>query len=120
VDFQRVSASQPITTKVPLHFLNGDESPAVKIGGALISHVATELEVSCLPADLPPSIEVDLSKLEAGGIVHLADVELPKGVTAIVHGDDNPALAIAVVKGGGAAADDDEGDAAAAEGASEE
>ncbi|MCB5363477.1 50S ribosomal protein L25/general stress protein Ctc [Pusillimonas sp. CC-YST705] len=100
IDFQRVSATESITTKVPLHFLNGDNSPAVKLGGAMISQIATELEVTCLPADLPTAIEVDLSKLEAGASVHLADVALPKGVTAVVHGDDNPVLALAVVAGG--------------------
>lgn len=111
IDFQRVDASQPITTKVPLHFINGEASPAVKLGGAIISHVATELEISCLPADLPASIEVDLSKLEAGAIVHLADITLPKGVTAVVHGD-NPVLATAAVA---AAESEESGEEGAAE-----
>lgn len=118
VDFQRVSASQRIHTKVPVHFINGENSPAVKIGGAIISHVATELDVSCLPADLPAAIEVDLANLEVGASVHLADITLPKGVTAVVHGDENPVLALAMVTAASKA--DDADDAAAEEGASGE
>ena len=103
VDFQRVDASHVITTKVPLHFLNGETSPAVKLGGALISHVMNELEISCLPANLPQFIEVDLGQMIAGEIVHLADIKLPKGVAFVAHGGDaNPALAVAMTKGGAA------------------
>src|SRR5690606_35753463 len=76
VDFQRVVAKQAITTKVPLHFINGENSPAVKIGKAIISHVLTELEITCLPADLPQGIEVDLAALEAGATLHLVDIQL--------------------------------------------
>ena len=108
IDFQRVDATHAITTKVPLHFINGENSPAVKVGHALISHVQSELEITCLPADLPQAIEVDLSNLEAGAILHLADIQLPKGVTFVGQGEAaNPALATAVVKGGAAAADDE-------------
>ncbi|HUH88184.1 MAG TPA: 50S ribosomal protein L25/general stress protein Ctc [Pusillimonas sp.] len=107
VDFQRVLAKQAITTKVPLHFINGENSPAVKVSKAIISHVLTELEITCLPGDLPQSIEVDLGAIEAGATLHLADIELPKGVTFVGQGEAaNPALATAMVKGGGAAADD--------------
>jgi len=109
VDFQRVLAKQAITTKVPLHFINGDASPAVKVSKAIISHVLTELEITCLPGDLPQGIEVDLGELEAGATLHLADIELPEGVTFVGLGEAaNPALATALVKGGGAAADEDE------------
>ncbi|OZI42966.1 50S ribosomal protein L25/general stress protein Ctc [Bordetella genomosp. 4] len=113
VDFQRVDASQALHTKVPLHFINGDESPAVKLSNAIISHVVTELEITCLPAALPQFIEVNLADLLGGASVHLADIKLPKGVSYVAHGGDaNPLLATALVKGGGAAADD-EGEAAA-------
>src|SRR5690606_27411124 len=114
VDFQRVDAAQSLTTKVPLHFVNADTSPAVKIGGAIISHVLTELEVTCLPADLPQFIEVDLGSIEAGGIVHFEDITLPKGVAYAGHGiDPNPVIASAIVKaGGGEAAADDAAEAA--------
>lgn len=115
VDFQRVDASQSITTKVPLHFINGDTSPAVKLSGAIISHVQTELEITCLPANLPQFIEVDLGQLVGGATLHLSEVALPKGVTVAAHtGDADPVLASAVVKAGAAAdeADTDAGTAA--------
>lgn len=118
VDFQRVDAGQALHTKVPLHFINGDESPAVKLSSAVISHINTELEITCLPAALPQFIEVDLKGLLGGASVHLADIKLPKGVTYVPHGGEaNPLLATAVVKGGGAgasAADEDAADAAPA------
>ena len=104
VDFQRVDADKILHTKVPLHFINADISPAVKLSAALISHVFTELEIACLPVNLPQFIEVDLSKLIGGESIHLADIKLPKGVTYVAHrGDANPALATAIVKGGAAA-----------------
>src|SRR3546814_16201761 len=71
VDFQRVDAAQMITTKVPLHFLNGDASPAVKLEGQTLMHAITELEITCLPADLPKSIEVDLAGMVGGAKVLL-------------------------------------------------
>ncbi len=113
VDFQRVLASQAITTKVPLHFLNGDESPAVKLSRQVISHVQTDLEITCLPANLPQGIEVDLSQMVANANVHLQDVTMPKGV--VYAGiDANPVLAAALSLGG-ATVDAAEGDDAAAE-----
>ncbi len=113
VDFQRVSADQALHTKVPLHFINTEISPAVKLSAAIISHVMTELEIACLPVNLPQFIEVDLSKLVGGASIHLADIVLPKGVTYVAHrGDTNPVLVTAIVKGG-AAADGAEGAAAA-------
>ena len=87
-DFQRVDASKPIHTKVTLHFVNAEISPAVKLSSAVISHVVNELDVACLPGKLPEFIEVDLSKLEAGQSVHVSDLTLPEGVTAITHGQD--------------------------------
>ncbi|MDR2155556.1 MAG: 50S ribosomal protein L25/general stress protein Ctc [Burkholderiaceae bacterium] len=86
VDFQRVSAKQKIHMKIPLHFSGEEESPAVKLGKALVNHVLNELEVSCLPADLPEAINIDLSKLEKGATLTLKDIELPKGVEAVLHG----------------------------------
>ncbi|WP_313623253.1 50S ribosomal protein L25/general stress protein Ctc [Achromobacter sp.] len=109
VDFQRVDANQALRTKVPLHFVNAEISPAVKLSGAIISHVATELEVTCLPSALPQFIEVNLADILAGGSIHLADIKLPMGVTYVPHGgEDNPLLAAAVTKGGAAAADEAE------------
>jgi len=108
VDFQRVEAGQMLHTKVPLHFINAENSPAVKLSSAVISHVHTELDIVCLPAALPQYIEVDLGGLLGGASVHLADITLPKGVSYNAHGGDaNPVLAAALVKGGAAAAADD-------------
>lgn len=105
VDFQRVDASHVIHTKVPLHFINGETSPAVKLSGCLISHVLNELEIACLPGNLPQFIEVDLGQMVAGETVHLADIKLPIGVTYVAHGGDaNPALAVAMNKGAEGAA----------------
>ncbi|MBI3729018.1 MAG: 50S ribosomal protein L25/general stress protein Ctc [Burkholderiales bacterium] len=103
-DFQRVDPNQKIHVKVPLHFINADVSPAVKLSSAVISHVAVELDVSCLPADLPEFVAVDLSKLEAGQSIHVSQLQLPKGVTAVVHGGD-ATVAIAVVPAGATSAE---------------
>jgi large subunit ribosomal protein L25 len=115
VDFQRVDAAQAITTKVPLHFINGDASPAVKLSSAIISHVQTDLEITCLPANLPQFIEVNLGDLIAGASLHLSDVALPKGVTVAAYGGDaDPVLASAVVKAGPAADETETPDAGTA------
>ena len=116
VDFQRVSKSERITTKVPLHFINGDVSPAVKLSAAVITHPITEIEITCLPADLPQGIEVDLADMVAGAVLHISDVKLPEGVILAQHGDVNPVIANAQVKGGGAGAEEEgSGDEAAAD-----
>jgi large subunit ribosomal protein L25 len=96
-----VSASEKIHVKVPLHFMNQETAPGVKLGHGIINHILNELEVSCLPADLPEFIEVDLGNGELGQTFHLSDIKLPKGVTAITHGDDNPAVANISLPAGG-------------------
>jgi large subunit ribosomal protein L25 len=102
IDFQRVSATEKVHMRIPLHFTNAESSTAVKLQGAVISHIITELEISCLPADLPEFIEVDLSKIEVGHSIHAKDAVLPKGVTLVLHIEqENPVLAnarIPVVK----------------------
>jgi large subunit ribosomal protein L25 len=103
-DFQRVDAKQAIHTKVTLHFVNADVSPAVKLSGATVSHVLNELEISCLPGQLPEFITVDLSKIEAGGSIHTGDLVLPAGVTALTHGQ-NLTVATASVPAGQVAAE---------------
>ena len=95
VDFQRVSADEKIHMKVPLHFVNADQAAAVKLGGALVSHILNELDIRCLPADLPEYIEVDLSTIEVGDTLHVSDLKLPKGVEAALRAKDNPAVAAA-------------------------
>jgi len=96
IDFQRVDANTKMHKKVPLHYSGEENSPAVKVDQCLINHVMTELEVSCLPKDLPEFIAVDLSKLTKGHSLHVNDVVLPAGVTAVTHGKSNPGL-VAVV-----------------------
>ncbi|AOJ12042.1 50S ribosomal protein L25/general stress protein Ctc [Burkholderia mayonis] len=101
VDFQRVDAKKKLHTKVPLHFLNAEVSPAVKLSSAVVSHVATEIEVECLPAALPEFLEVDLSKIEAGQSLHAKDIALPKGVALVAHVDaENPVIASATIPAG--------------------
>ncbi len=104
VDFQRVDANQKLHVKVPLHFVNAEVSPAVKLNSAVISHVMNELDITCLPGDLPEFIEVDLSKVEAGASVHLGDITLPKGVSAVAH--DNPTIVTASVPAGQVSAEE--------------
>ncbi|MFN0000063.1 MAG: 50S ribosomal protein L25/general stress protein Ctc [Betaproteobacteria bacterium] len=92
IDFQRVEADTKLQMKVPLHFSGQDESPAVKVDHCLITHVATELSISCLPADLPEFIAVDLSGLKKGTSLHVKDLVLPAGVSAVTRGKENPVL----------------------------
>jgi len=80
VDFQRVARDRKIHMKVPLHFLNQEIAPGVKTGGGAVNHVLSEIDVSCLPDDLPEFIEVDLSNLQLGHSIHLSELQLPKGV----------------------------------------
>jgi len=96
IDFQRVDAKTRMTMKVPVHFKGEEESEAVKIDLNLVNHVTTELELNCLPSDLPEFIEVDLSGLKKNGTVTLKDIKLPKGVKWVSHGKVNPVLASAV------------------------
>ena len=89
-DFQRVVAGQKLTAHVPLHFINEATAVGVKQQGGEISHTISEVEVSCLPKDLPEFIEVDMAAVEVGQTVHMSDLKLPKGVelVALAHGND--------------------------------
>lgn len=98
IDFQRIDATHKIHKKVPLHFLNEATAPGVKTGGGKISHVMNEIDVTCLPADLPAFIEVDLGKLELGHSVHVADLKLPKGVEVSAHGAHTGEAVVATVQ----------------------
>jgi len=98
IDFQRVDAKKKMHIKVPLHFLNADIAPGVKTGGGKISHVMTDLHITCLPKDLPAFIEVDLGKLELGHSIHLADLVLPKGVEVAAHGTHTAEAVVATVQ----------------------
>jgi large subunit ribosomal protein L25 len=97
VDFQRVSKDKKVQLKVPLHFVNAEKSPGVKEQGGIVSHVLNELNVSCLPADLPEFIEVDLANLSVGKSLHVRELMLPKGVEAVLHRNENPVVATVVI-----------------------
>ena len=99
LDFQRISENEALRAKVPLHFLNQETSPAGKAAGVVVTHELNEVEVSALPKDLPEYLEVDLSALAVGDIVHLSQVKLPAGVTipALAHGKEHD-LAIVIAK----------------------
>ena len=97
LDFQRVSAKEAIRVHVPLHLVNADVSPAGKAAGVVLTQELNDVEIVCLPGDLPESIEVDLSAMEVGATVHLSEVVLPKGVELATRLDEehNPAVAVA-------------------------
>ncbi|MBB1059638.1 50S ribosomal protein L25/general stress protein Ctc [Marilutibacter spongiae] len=80
LDFQRVTAGQALRTSVPLHFVNEDKSAAGKAADVVVTHELNEVQISCLPKDLPEFIEVDLAELELGQTIHLSEIKLPKGV----------------------------------------
>ncbi len=98
IDFQRVDPNKKIHMKVPLHFINADISPGVKLSGGIVSHVLTELDISCLPKDLPEFISVDLAELASGNTLHLNDLKLPEGVEipALAKGDNLPVATIVI------------------------
>ncbi len=100
MDFLRVSDKDAIRMHVPLHFIGEDVAPGVKQGGGVVSHLATDVEVSCLPSDLPEYIEVDVSNLELGNSLHLSDLQLPKGVELVElsHGDEHDTAIVNIHK----------------------
>mgnify|MGYP003586892856 CR=1 FL=1 len=116
IDFQRVSAKEKISIKVPVHFTGAELSDAVKLERCLVNHILNEIEVSCLPADLPEFIEVDLSKVTRGQTIHVSQIALPKGVTAVIHGAEDPVVVTVSAPKGGVSGDAD----AATDGAAEE
>jgi len=97
VDFQRVAADRKIHMRVPLHFVNAEISPGVKVTGGQVQHVLNELDIACLPKDLPEFIEVDLSTLQAGHSLHLSAVKLPAGVESMMGKDEDPTVATIVI-----------------------
>ena len=117
IDFQRVSADEKIHMKVPLHFVNAEKSPAVKEQGGIITHVLSEMDIRCLPADLPEFIQVDLSQLAIGHSVHARELPLPKGVEIALGGNENPTVASAQIPKAAIAEEEEAAAAAAVAGA---
>ncbi len=113
IDFQRVSADEKIHMKVPLHFVNADKSPAIKEQGGLITHVLNDIDIRCLPANLPEFIVVDLSNLSIGHSLHIREPKLPEGVEISLRAAENPTVASAQIPKA-AIAEEEEAAAAAA------
>jgi len=99
-DFQRVDATHKLHQKVPLHFINADVSPGVKLSGGMVQHVMSDLDVRCLAKDLPAFIEVDLKDMTTGHSLHVSDIKLPAGVEAVLHKGEDPVVATVIVRGG--------------------
>jgi large subunit ribosomal protein L25 len=92
VDFQRVDSTTKITKKIPLHFVNEENSPAVKTDKCLVNHVVTELRIQCLASALPEYITIDLGELTKGQALHVSDLKLPAGITVVTQGKPNPVI----------------------------
>ena len=114
IDLQRVDASHKIHTKIPFHFVNADIAPGVKLHAGIVSHVMTELDVTCLPGNLPEFIEVDLKDLDAGQSIHVSQLKLPAGVEANLHKGEDPVVAALTIPRGAKADEAAAADAAAA------
>jgi large subunit ribosomal protein L25 len=123
-DFLRVNESKPIKVHVPIHFVNEAKSYGVKTQGGIVQHQETDIEVQCLPKDIPEYIEVDMIKVEVGEIIHLSDIVLPEGVTSVALGlGEDHDLAVASIvapRGSSETAEDEEGEAEPEEGESED
>ena len=101
VDFQRVDKAHKIHVSIPLHFINADIAPGVKLTGGIVNHIMTELDVSCLVDSLPEFIEVDLAELTVGHSLHVSDLKLPEGVESVltIKGEDPAVVTITVPRG---------------------
>jgi large subunit ribosomal protein L25 len=115
VDFQRVDKNKKIHMKVPLHFINAENAPGVKTSGGIVTHILTEVDISCLPDALPEFISVDLAELTAGHTLHLSDLVLPSGVEilALTRGDNSPVATIVIPRS--VLSDESSGEGAGAE-----
>ncbi|HEX4045827.1 MAG TPA: 50S ribosomal protein L25/general stress protein Ctc [Gammaproteobacteria bacterium] len=96
VDFQRVRSDEKLHMHIPLHFRNGELAPGVKDAGGLMSHIMSDVEISCFPDDLPEFLEIDVSEMQLNQILHLSDIKLPKGVeiVSLAHGQDKPIVSV--------------------------
>jgi large subunit ribosomal protein L25 len=92
IDFQRVDATTKITKKVPLHFVNEENSPAVKTDKCLVNHVVTEVQIQCLASQLPEFLTVELGELQKGQSLHISDLKLDKNIKVVTHGKPNPVI----------------------------
>ena len=114
MDFLRVNKTTLLNTKAPLHYTNEDVCVGVKVGGGIIAHTMTEIDISCLPQDLPEYIEVDMSAVELGQTLHISDITFPKGVSSVAlsHGPDHDLPIVSINKPKAAPVEDDTAPAA--------
>ena len=98
IDFQRVDATTKIVKKVPLHFINEENSPAVKTDASIVNHVITELRISCLASQLPEFLTIDLGELTKGQTLHVNDIKLPPGIKVMTQGKPNPVIVSVVAQ----------------------
>ena len=122
-DFMRVSEKVAIKVHVPIHFLNEKTCHGVKVQGGMIQHQATDIEVLCLPSDIPEFIEVDMAEVKTGDIIHLSDIALPTGVTSVALslGEDHDlAVASVVAPKGGSDAEEDSSEDSSSDSSSED
>jgi len=98
IDFQRVDATTKIVKKVPLHFINEENSPAVKTDACIVNHVVTELRISCLASQLPEFLTIDLGELTKGQTLHVNDIKLPAGIKVMTQGKPNPVIVSVVAQ----------------------
>jgi len=110
IDFQRVDATTKITKKVPLHFVNEENSPAVKTDGCVVNHIVNDVSIQCLASQLPEFISVDLGELTKGQSLRVSDIQLGAGIKVVTHGKPNPVIVSANVQ----AAEEEEAPAAVA------
>ncbi len=99
LDFLRVSADRELRVHVPLHFVHAEAAPGVKVQGGVVSHALVDIEISCLPQNLPEFIEVDLSGLSLGDAIHLSALKLPEGVELATHvapGSETDAIVVSI------------------------
>ena len=116
VDFQRVDPSKKIHMKVPLHFINADIAPGVKLSSGIVSHIINELDIACLPKDLPEFIEVDLKDLAAGHSIHISNLKMPAGVESVaLHRKEDKSVATIIIPRAVASEEDANAQVAAAD-----
>ncbi|OGT56347.1 MAG: 50S ribosomal protein L25/general stress protein Ctc [Gammaproteobacteria bacterium RIFCSPHIGHO2_12_FULL_42_10] len=96
IDFQRVREDEKLHMNIPIHFIGGDKAPGVSEGGGIVSHIMSDIEISCLPANLPSFVELDISEMTLNQIKHISDIKLPAGVESVdlLHDNDKPVVSI--------------------------
>ena len=98
IDFQRIDENKKLNAKIPFHFLNQEIAPGVKLEGGIVSHIMIDVDISCLPKDLPAYIEVDLINLAIGDSIHLSEVKIPEGVELTGLSEENDPIITSVSK----------------------